>query len=74
MKLKKFVVAVVSISAICASSYALAARYYVKYTYYSDATHATKVGMRINTCAGTVYMSGVMSPYSVLEDRFNCNL
>jgi hypothetical protein len=74
MNLKKFVITVASISALFASGYAFAARYYAHYSYYSDATHTTQVGTRINACNGQVYMSGTMTTFSVLDDRFNCNL
>jgi hypothetical protein len=74
MKLKKMAVTVATIGALCASSYAFAARYYSHYTYYSDASRTTVVGVRINTCAGTVIMNGTMTVYSTLDDRFNCNL
>jgi len=74
MKLKKVAVILASVGALCASSYAFAARYYSHYDYYSDATRTTKVGSRIVTCDGRVHLYGTTSTYSVLVDRFNCML
>lgn len=74
MNLKKFAVILTSIGALCASSYAFAARYYSHHDYYSDATYSQKVGTRIAACNGQVYLSGTMTTYSVLIDRFNCTL
>jgi hypothetical protein len=74
MQLKKLAVTVATLGALCASSYAFAARFYSHYTYYSDATYSTAVGERINACNGQVYMNGTMTIYSTLDDRFNCYL
>ena len=74
MKLKKFVMTLTAISAIFASGYAFAARYYAHYIYYSDATYTNQVGSRTNACNGQVYITGTMTSFSVLDDRFNCDL
>lgn len=73
MKLKKFSLAIATVGAICASGAAYA-NYYVKYIYYSDATHTTQVGRTITFCSGTTTTSGTVTPYKVLDDKFNCSL
>jgi hypothetical protein len=71
---KRATAALLAAGAMAAAGYAYAAVFYTQTAYYSDASYTTQVGTRTATCNRQVYLTGSMTPYSKVVDRYNCDL